>query len=174
MYSGSHHHCLDNSWRNAPPTDCVSLCVRRITEARFFRKTIAIEILCLCPRKHTLAQPLIVLCLPNYTKICEHYFQMITAFSFSEWICRLFKRSPLPPRVFPQDGFTVLDSAVPLEEESQAFYNPDQWFPARIGDVYHSYQIISKLGYGGYSTVWLCRNLTYVRHTRTEQNLTSS
>lgn len=86
---------------------------------------------------------------------------------------RFLKRSPLPPRHFPQDGFTVLDSEVPFEEETQTYYNPDQWFPARIGDVYNSYQLISKLGYGGYSTVWLCRNLTYVRHVRTERYLTS-
>lgn len=47
-----------------------------------------------------------------------------------------------------------------MEEEKLAWYSKDNFFPVKIGDVFHSkYQVVGKLGYGGYSTVWLCRDL---------------
>jgi hypothetical protein len=47
-----------------------------------------------------------------------------------------------------------------VEEEKLAWYSHDHFYPVKIGDVFHSkYQVVGKLGYGGYSTVWLCRDL---------------
>lgn len=45
-------------------------------------------------------------------------------------------------------------------EESLARYHPGGYHPVRIGDHLHSgkYEVISKLGYGLYSTVWLARD----------------
>ncbi|KAF1949724.1 non-specific serine/threonine protein kinase [Byssothecium circinans] len=48
----------------------------------------------------------------------------------------------------------------PLEEEKLPWYKPDQFYPVRIGETLDSnYKVLGKLGYGAYSTVWLCRNI---------------
>ncbi|KIY50038.1 putative CDK4/6 [Fistulina hepatica ATCC 64428] len=73
---------------------------------------------------------------------------------------RLLRRPPSLPRQFPTSGFQILDVAQPIEEETFSWYDPTNYYPVRIGDVYKSYQVVGKLGYGGYSTVWLCRDLT--------------
>lgn len=59
------------------------------------------------------------------------------------------------------------DPGQPLEEERLPWYNPDQFYPVRIGEILDSsYKVLGKLGYGAYSTVWLCRNIRYIfRHT---------
>lgn len=68
-------------------------------------------------------------------------------------------RPPSPVRQFSQSG-VLLDSNDKLEEETLSWYSHDHFFPVKIGDVFRSrYQVVGKLGYGGYSTVWLCRDL---------------
>ena len=69
-------------------------------------------------------------------------------------------RLPLPPRPLPTASFEAIDSSETIEEERLSWYDPKNFYPVRIGDVLHSrYQVVGKLGYGGYSTVWLCRDL---------------
>ncbi|RDX56480.1 kinase-like protein [Lentinus brumalis] len=64
------------------------------------------------------------------------------------------------PRPFSTAEFPVLDPSQPIEEERWPWYDPKDYYPVRIGDVFQSrYQVTGKLGYGGYSTVWLCRDL---------------
>lgn len=47
-----------------------------------------------------------------------------------------------------------------LEEETWPFYSPELFYPVRIGEVFQArYQVLGKLGYGGHSTVWMCRNI---------------
>lgn len=71
-----------------------------------------------------------------------------------------FFRRPLPAREFPAGP--LLDSVDKLEEERLPWFSQDSFFPVKIGDVFRSrYQVVGKLGYGGYSTVWLCRDLQY-------------
>ncbi|KIY50014.1 putative CDK4/6 [Fistulina hepatica ATCC 64428] len=77
----------------------------------------------------------------------------------------LSERSSPPPRQFPTSGFQLLDTTQPIEEETYSWYNPTHYYPVHIGDVYQSYQVVGKLGYGGYSTVWLCRDLVNHRYT---------
>jgi hypothetical protein len=78
------------------------------------------------------------------------------------WGRQLFLRSPSLPRSFPKAGFKILDNAHNIEEEKYAWYQPENSYPVRIGEIFKStYQVLSKLGYGAYSTVWLCRNLKY-------------
>ncbi|KAK8059108.1 hypothetical protein PG996_009038 [Apiospora saccharicola] len=44
-------------------------------------------------------------------------------------------------------------------EEGAAAYRPGGFHPVYIGDIYHGrYDILSKIGYGAYSTVWLVRD----------------
>jgi hypothetical protein len=47
-----------------------------------------------------------------------------------------------------------------LEEDANPDYDPRRFFPARIGETIHrKYQIISKLGWGTGSTVWLAKDI---------------
>lgn len=51
----------------------------------------------------------------------------------------------------------------PIEEETLPYYKPEHYYPVRIGDVYGiRYQVAGKIGYGTYSTSWLCRDLQCV------------
>ncbi|KAE8318190.1 kinase-like domain-containing protein [Aspergillus transmontanensis] len=61
---------------------------------------------------------------------------------------------------FRQSDFVKLDSKKKIEEEEVPLYNPQNFYPVYIGEVIASrYQVVSKLGYGTSSTVWLCRDL---------------
>lgn len=52
---------------------------------------------------------------------------------------------------------------IKMEEETLTDYRAERYYPVRIGDVFRSkYRIVAKLGFGMYSTVWLCRDLEYV------------
>lgn len=64
------------------------------------------------------------------------------------------------PREFPTSRFTILDSYRDFEEESLPGYLKERDYPVRIGEIFRSrYQIVTKLGFGSSSTVWLCRDL---------------
>ncbi|KAI0401759.1 serine kinase [Xylaria palmicola] len=53
-----------------------------------------------------------------------------------------------------------------FDEEDPSRYSPGGYHPVRIGDEFHNgkYQVIRKLGYGLYSTVWLARNSQSNQH----------
>ncbi|KAH6982299.1 kinase-like domain-containing protein [Ilyonectria sp. MPI-CAGE-AT-0026] len=63
-------------------------------------------------------------------------------------------------------SFKKLHPSRAISEESIARYCPGGYHPVRIGDVFNNgkYKIVSKLGYGVYSTVWLACNLGTKRH----------
>ncbi|KAE8329156.1 kinase-like protein [Aspergillus sergii] len=64
------------------------------------------------------------------------------------------------PRVFPDSGFHSLDSTVRFEEETLPDYLEECYYPVHIGEIFKSqYQVVTKLGFGSSSTVWLCRDL---------------
>ncbi|RDH27928.1 kinase-like domain-containing protein [Aspergillus welwitschiae] len=72
-----------------------------------------------------------------------------------------------PVRNYSQSSLPLLDPTEKLEEETLPWYSPERSYPVRIGEVFQSrYKVVGKLGYGGYSTIWLCRDLlqrsTYV------------
>ncbi|PYH70577.1 kinase-like protein [Aspergillus vadensis CBS 113365] len=49
----------------------------------------------------------------------------------------------------------------PLEEERNPHYNPQKYYPARIGEtIGNRYRIISKLGWGANSTAWLAKDIS--------------
>ncbi|TQB70632.1 hypothetical protein MPDQ_000250 [Monascus purpureus] len=69
------------------------------------------------------------------------------------------------PRIFPDSGFYILDSNTKFEEETLPDYLEERYYPVRIGEVFNSqYQVITKLGFGSSSTVWLCRDLCHRRY----------
>lgn len=50
-----------------------------------------------------------------------------------------------------------------VEEQALSFYRRKNYYPVKIGEVFNGrYQVIAKLGYGGYSTVWLARDNRYL------------
>ncbi|KAB8256812.1 kinase-like domain-containing protein [Aspergillus pseudonomiae] len=72
----------------------------------------------------------------------------------------VLRRAPSPARHFSQTNFLLLDTTQKFEEETLPWYSPDRFYPVNIGEIFRSrYQVVGKLGYGGYSTVWLCRDL---------------
>ncbi|AEO68653.1 uncharacterized protein THITE_2118248 [Thermothielavioides terrestris NRRL 8126] len=69
-------------------------------------------------------------------------------------------RSPSPPRALPTAQPELLGDDCLVEEEAFSWYDPDDWYPVKIGDVFESrYQVLLKLGFGSVSTAWLCRDL---------------
>ncbi|KAF2161840.1 hypothetical protein M409DRAFT_58907 [Zasmidium cellare ATCC 36951] len=47
-----------------------------------------------------------------------------------------------------------------VEEETLPHYDPEQFYPVNIGDVLNGkYEVTGKLGFGAYSTSWLCRDI---------------
>ncbi|KAI6631732.1 hypothetical protein MCOR14_007667 [Pyricularia oryzae] len=73
--------------------------------------------------------------------------------------------SPLPPSIFPTEGFKIIDSSTPVEEETLPFYRPELFYPVRLGEVFQNrYQVVAKLGYGASSTVWLGHDLIEQRY----------
>lgn len=56
-----------------------------------------------------------------------------------------------------QAGHTILGSL--REEQTLPRFYEKQYYPVRIGQTFHDrYKILTKLGYGAYSTVWLVRD----------------
>jgi hypothetical protein len=69
-------------------------------------------------------------------------------------------RSPSPPRELPTTVPETVADDVLIEEEAFSWFDPDNWYPVKIGDVLDAqYQVLLKLGFGGCSTAWLCRDL---------------
>ncbi|KAH9841134.1 putative CDK4/6 [Rhodofomes roseus] len=78
---------------------------------------------------------------------------------------RRLVQKPLLPRSFPTSSFEVIANSRLVEEETWEWYSPDEFCPVRIGEVFKSqYQVVGKLGYGAFATVWLCRDLVEHRH----------
>lgn len=59
--------------------------------------------------------------------------------------------------------YVRLPVELPIDEETLPHYDAGQFYPVHIGDVFNDkYRVTGKLGFGAYSTSWLCRDLRYV------------
>ena len=68
----------------------------------------------------------------------------------------------LAPKYFsPQLNMSshLLPANTLLEEEGNPGYDPRRFYPTRVGETIQKYQIISKLGWGTGSTVWLAKDI---------------
>jgi len=66
--------------------------------------------------------------------------------------------SPEPESALPHAPSPSAESDT---EEGRDSYRPGGFHPVYIGDIYtEKYKVLSKIGYGMYSTVWLVRDLT--------------
>ena len=53
----------------------------------------------------------------------------------------------------------LLTAAKPLEEETLPKYNPNAFYPMRLGETLNNrYNVVAKLGFGMTATVWLARD----------------
>lgn len=68
-----------------------------------------------------------------------------------------------------QRSVVTLPEKTLIEEETLPHYDPDEFYPVHIGEVFENrYRVAGKLGYGTYSTSWLCRDIQYVSPLRDE------
>lgn len=82
--------------------------------------------------------------------------------SFLKLIPKIIRRPPArtAPRVFSNQNFERISAHKRVEEETFPDYLAARYYPVRIGEVFTSrYQVVGKLGYGAFSTVWLARDL---------------
>lgn len=86
--------------------------------------------------------------------------------NLGRWVKSMFARSASPQRRFLSSGSEMISGAAKFEEENWSWYKPGLFYPVRIGEVFQSrYKVVGKLGYGSHATVWLCRDLKWVRRS---------
>ncbi|KAG5985926.1 hypothetical protein E4U52_000778 [Claviceps spartinae] len=79
---------------------------------------------------------------------------------FRRWLKTLSGRA-WKPLAFPSNGSYVMPADEKFEEETIPGYKSSDYYPVRIGEVFHDrYQAVGKLGFGRTSTVWLARDLS--------------
>jgi len=81
-----------------------------------------------------------------------------------ELILRLWAklRGLLLPQLLSIPDPEIIDASFKVDEEQLRHYKPGHFYPVYIGNIYESrYQVLSKLGYGSCSTVWLARDITF-------------
>ncbi|KAI2794585.1 hypothetical protein POX_a01184 [Penicillium oxalicum] len=62
-------------------------------------------------------------------------------------------------------SFVRLPLETPIEEETLPHYEAEQFYPVHIGDEFDGrYRVTGKLGFGAYSTSWLCQDLRSWRY----------
>ena len=84
-----------------------------------------------------------------------------------DWVKSLLTRSHSRPRNFENVKYNTMDSSKKIEEETLPYYKAEEFYPVHIGQVFEKkYQVLGKLGYGAFSTVWFCRDLSYVSNQR--------
>jgi len=60
-------------------------------------------------------------------------------------------------------GFEIINASCKVDEEHLRHYKLSRFYPVYLGDIFESrYQVLSKLGYGSCSTVWLSRDIMFV------------
>ena len=73
---------------------------------------------------------------------------------------RALSGAPSPSPTVRRNAFTHLDPAVKIEEENMAAFGMGLFYPVHIGELFKDrYKVLSKLGFGANSTVWLCRDV---------------
>ncbi|KAH7316688.1 putative serine/threonine-protein kinase [Stachybotrys elegans] len=64
----------------------------------------------------------------------------------------------------------ILPPDVPIDEERIPNFNPENFYPANPGDVLEGkYELLTKLGWGTASTVWLARDSSWSRWSKTRK-----
>lgn len=77
------------------------------------------------------------------------------------WTQDAFTCAPVGRLQFPRGGIEVVPVSSILEEEGNGMFKAGHYCSINIDDVYSSYRVLGKLGYGWTSTVWLARDIRY-------------
>ena len=95
------------------------------------------------------------------TSLCPESQQLSIMMISSQSCFRLSNSCFITTRRFSRTiRIPGMDIAEPFEEETLPWYKPEQFYPVHIGKTLNSaFKVLGKLGYGAYSTSWLCRNL---------------
>ena len=81
--------------------------------------------------------------------------------AFLQCLRRVSIRTASSLRRYTNTSYPLISSEHLIEEETLPGYQQEHYYPVHIGDVFNSqYKVVGKLGYGVYSTVWLCRDIT--------------
>ncbi len=60
-------------------------------------------------------------------------------------------------------GFENINASHKVDEERLPHYKHSRFYPVYLRDIFESrYQVLSKLGYGSCSTVWLSHDMMFV------------
>lgn len=77
-------------------------------------------------------------------------------------ILRLVRSTKIPSlqqRSVATRAPTILSADAVVEEQTLPGYRPEDYYPVQLGEIFSGrYVVISKLGYGVSSTVWLARD----------------
>ncbi|KAL4955532.1 kinase-like domain-containing protein [Aspergillus filifer] len=85
--------------------------------------------------------------------------------SFFRSIPRLSFRRKWTPLNFNNPNYGTIHPDQKIEEETVPDYAASRYYPTKIGEVIRNrYQVVSKLGFGITSTVWLARDMEYQEH----------
>ncbi|KAH9205027.1 CMGC/CLK protein kinase [Leptodontidium sp. 2 PMI_412] len=106
-------------------------------------------------------------CLSLKTSLHSFIYRSSCSYLFLLYLPRSFVRTTATSShsKFPTSGFVVLDATKKIEEEDIPSYVPEDYYPVYIGEVFKSrYQVVTKLGFGVNSTVWLCRDIREHRY----------
>ncbi|PLB54592.1 kinase-like protein [Aspergillus steynii IBT 23096] len=83
--------------------------------------------------------------------------------SFLQSLSRVGRR--WTPLNFPNLSSIQISTTPAIEEETIPGYIAGRYYPTRIGEIFKNrYQVVSKLGFGASSTVWLARDMEYRRY----------
>lgn len=75
----------------------------------------------------------------------------------------IFRTASRPSQGSSQRSFVRLPRERPIDEETLPHYDMEQFYPVHIGDLFNDrYRVTGKLGFGAYSTSWLCHDIRYV------------
>ncbi|KAM5501700.1 hypothetical protein McanMca71_005162 [Microsporum canis] len=93
---------------------------------------------------------------------------------FSQQLRLMASSAASLPRHFPTTGFKKIDLSQRIEEERYGDYVAERYYPVHIGEIFQSrHQVITKLGFGATSTIWLCRDLQEHRYLTLKVNVRS-
>ncbi|OQE02810.1 hypothetical protein PENVUL_c038G01502 [Penicillium vulpinum] len=74
----------------------------------------------------------------------------------------VFRTTSRPSQASSRRSVVSLPVETPIDEETLPHYDAKQFYPVHIGDFFNDrYRVTSKLGYGAYSTSWLCRDIQH-------------
>ena len=90
----------------------------------------------------------------------QYSFELLYAMTRTKGQIRQLFKSLSFPTAHARSTATTMNHSQPFEEERLPWYRADQFYPVHVGETFISrYEVVGKLGYGAYSTVWLCRDM---------------